>query len=78
MSILTICICIITILVSYKFYQHCFKNMHELAKETCPTLFVIFIMFVPIFNLIFGVLMYFMFVNKNMSSMIDKFFRLNK
>jgi len=70
-------ICIISIIISYIFYRYNFMYMDIIAKETAPIPLIIFILFIPIVNLLFGIIMYLLFVrNNDNGECINKFFNI--
>jgi len=68
---------IASIIISYIFYRYNFMHMDIITKETAPIPLIIFILFIPIINLIFGVIMYLLFVrNSDNGECINKFFNI--
>ena len=71
---------VISITISYFFYRYCFIHMDKVAKEVAPLPIIIILMFVPIVNLLFGVMMYMLFIvnsNKN-KKFINKIFNIKE
>jgi len=72
---------VISITISYFFYRYCFIHMDKVAKEVAPLpIIIIILMFVPIVNLLFGVMMYMLFIvnsNKN-KKFINKIFNIKE
>ena len=68
---------VISIIISYIFYRYNFMHMDIITKETAPIPLIIFILFIPIVNLLFGVIMYLLFVrNSDTGECINKFFNI--
>ena len=71
---------IISIIISYFFYKYCFIHMDDTTKETAPLPIIIILMFIPIVNLLFGIMMYMLFtVNSNKNKkIINKIFNIKE
>ena len=68
---------ITSIIISYIFYRYNFMHMDIIAKETAPIPLIIFVLFVPMINMLFGIVMYLLFVrNSDNGECINKFFNI--
>ena len=70
---------VISIILSYFIYRYAFIVMQKDMKETCPVVLVVVIMFLPIINIIWGLLMFsFKDIKMPAEQLIDNIFKITR